>query len=99
MDFRKMLHGEENVYTIYEWLKEAEACPLKEIRGLARYIRKDRNAVEQACQTSFSNALLEGTVNKAKAIKRSMFNRAGPDVLRAKLLYSNNFGGEFYHLN
>lgn len=99
MNFRKMLHGDENAYTIDEWLKEAESCPLKEIRGFARYIRKDRNAVEQACQTSFSNALLEGTVNKAKAIKRSMFNRAGPDVLRAKLLYSNSFGGEFYHLN
>lgn len=89
MDFRKMLHGEENACTIDEWLEEAESCPLKEIRGFARYIRKDRNAVEQACHTSFSNALLEGTVNKAKAIKRSMFNRAGPDVLRAKLLYSN----------
>lgn len=99
MDFRKMLHGEENAYTIDEWLEEAEACPLKHIRSFARYIRKDRNAVEQACHTSFSNALLEGTVNKAKAIKRSMFNRAGPDVLRAKMLYSNWFGEKSYHLN
>ena len=99
MDFRKMLHGEENACTIDEWLKEAEACPLKEIGCFARYIRKDRNAVEQACLTSFSNALLEGTVNKVKAIKRSMFNRAGPDVLRAKLLYSTQFREGAYHLN
>ena len=99
MDFRKMLHGEENACTIDEWLKEAEACPLKEIGCFARYIRKDRNAVEQACLTSFSNALLEGTVNKVKAIKRSMFNRAGPDVLRAKLLYSTRFREGAYHLN
>ena len=99
MDFRKMLYGEENAYTIDEWLEEAEACPLKHIRSFARYIRKDRNAVEQACHASFSNALLEGTVNKAKAIKRSMFNRAGPNVLRAKMLYSNWFGEKSYHLN
>ncbi|MBQ3699738.1 MAG: hypothetical protein II886_07495, partial [Prevotella sp.] len=42
---------------------------------------------------------LEGTVNKAKAIKRSMFNRANPDVLRAKILYSGMKWGWNYHLN
>lgn len=70
-------------------VKEAEACPLKEIRGFAKYIRKDRNAVEQTCRTAFNNGLLEGTVNKAKAFKRNMFNKAGPAVLRAKLLYAD----------
>lgn len=89
MDFRKMIHGEENAQTMDEWLKEAEACPLKEIRGFAKYIRKDRNAVEQACRTAFNNGLLEGTVNKVKAFKRNMFNKAGPAVLRAKLLYAD----------
>jgi transposase len=89
MDFRKMIHGEENAQTMDEWLKEAEACPLKEISGFAKYIRKDRNAVEQTCRTAFNNGLLEGTVNKAKAFKRNMFNKAGPAVLRAKLLYAD----------
>ncbi len=49
----------------------------------------DKEAVIRACSTNYSNALLEGTVNKTKAIKRSMFNRANADVLRAKLLYSS----------
>ena len=89
MDFRKMIHGEEKAQTMDEWLKEAEACPLKEIRSFAKYIRKDRNAVEQPCRTAFNNGLLEGTVNKAKAFKRNMFNKAGPAVLRAKLLYAD----------
>lgn len=89
MDFRKMIHGEENAQTMDEWLKEAEACPLKEIRDFAKYIRKDRDAVEQACRTAFNNGLLEGTVNKAKAFKRNMFNKAGLAVLRAKLLYAD----------
>ena len=30
----------------------------------------------------------EGTVNKAKAIKRGMYNRANADVLRAKMIYA-----------
>lgn len=89
MDFRKMIHGEENAQPMDEWLKDAEACPLKEIRDFAKYIRKDRDAVEQACRTAFNNGLLEGTVNKAKAFKRNMFNKAGPAVLRAKLLYAD----------
>ena len=49
--------------------------------------------------TNYSNALLEGTVNKTKAIKRSMFNRANADVLRAKLLYSGLKCDWNYHPN
>lgn len=52
-----------------------------------------------ACTTYYNNGLLEGTVNKTKAIKRSMFNRANADVLRAKLLYSNLKWDWNYHLN
>ena len=96
---RKMLHDEDDAPTMDEWLKEAEKCQVKQIRGFAEYIRKDKKAVEQACRTCFNNGLLEGTVNKAKAIKRSMFNRANPDVLRAKILYSGMKWGWNYHLN
>ena len=87
--FRKMLHAEDDAPTMDEWLKDARKCGVREISGFAWYIEKDRVAVERAYTTDFSNALLEGTVNKAKAIKRSMYNRAKADVLRAKLLYSD----------
>ena len=97
--FRKMLHGEDDAPTMDEWIKEAAACHVKEIRDFAEYIRKDRKAVELACSTCFNNGLLEGTVNKTKAIKRSMFNRANADVLRAKLLYGNLKWDWNYHLN
>ena len=72
---------------------------VKEIKAFAEYVRKDREAIELACTTKFSNALLEGTVNKAKAIKRSMFNRANADILRAKLIYGNWKGYWNHHLN
>ncbi|MBO6059219.1 MAG: ISL3 family transposase, partial [Bacteroidaceae bacterium] len=97
--FRKMLHDEDDAPTMDEWLKEATMCQVEEIRDFAEYIRKDRMAVEQACHTCFNNGLLEGTVNKAKAIKRSMFNRANADVLRAKLLYGNLKWDWNYHPN
>ena len=82
-----------------DWLEEAERCQAREIRGFAEYIRNDRKAVELACTTSYNNGLLEGTVNKTKAIKRSMFNRAKADVLRAKVLYSGLKWDWNYHPN
>lgn len=97
--FRKMLHDEEDAPTMDGWLKEAEACPVKEIRDFAKYIKEDRKAVEQACCTCFNNGLLEGMVNKIKAIKRSMFNRTKADVLRAKILYSGMKWDWNYHPN
>ena len=70
----------------------AERCgglSVERDKGLCKIYKVDRDAVEQACRTAFNNGLLEGTVNKAKAFKRNMFNKAGPAVLRAKLLYAD----------
>jgi hypothetical protein len=97
--FRKMLHAEENAPNMDDWLKDAVKCKIREIRGFALCIKKDKEAVVRACSTNYSNALLEGTVNKTKAIKRSMFNRANADVLRAKLLYSSMKWDWNYHPN
>ena len=97
--FRKMLHDEDDAPTMDDWLKEAWKCPVKEIRGFAEYVSNDRKAVEMACRTRFNNGLLEGTVNKAKAIKRSMYNRAKPEVLRAKMVFGGMKWDWNYHLN
>ena len=86
--FRKMIHAEDDAPDMDDWLKEASRCKIRDIKGFAQYIRKDKETVVRACSCSFNNALLEGTVNKTKAIKRGMFNRAKPDVLRAKVIYS-----------
>lgn len=85
--FCDMIHGREGAPDVSTWIKEAETCHCSKIYAFAQYIKKDAKAVEQACLTNFSNALLEGNVNRAKAIKRSMFNRAGIYSLRAKMIY------------
>lgn len=85
--FCDMIHGREGAPDVYTWIKEAETCKYSKIYSFAQYIKKDAKAVEQAYLTNFSNALLEGNVNRAKAIKRSMYNRAGIDTLRAKMIY------------
>lgn len=99
IDFCKMIHREDGAPGIDEWVEEAIACKNISLTSFAEYILTDKNAIEQACLTNFSNAILEGSVNKAKAIKRSMYNRASPELLRAKLLYSRDEHWTLYHLN
>lgn len=87
MHFCNMIYAREGAPNIAEWIKEAECSPYSLIKSFALYIRKDRKAVEQAYLTNYSNALLEGNVNRTKAIKRGMYNRAGIKALRAKIIY------------
>lgn len=97
--FRKMLHAEDDAPCMDDWLKDAIRCKIREIRSFALCVRKDKEVVIETCSTNYSNALLEGTVNKTKAIKKSMFNRANADVLRTKLLYSGMKWDRNYHPN
>ena len=87
INFRRMIHREEGAPDLQTWIRQAKECQIREITEFAEYVRKDRDAVEQACLTNYSNAIMEGTVNKIKAVKRSMYNRAHVHLLRAKLIY------------
>ena len=97
--FRKMIHGEDDAPDIAGWIRMASECQVREMTEFAEYIRKDKDAIEQACLTNYSNAVMEGTVNKIKAVKRSMYNRAGVQMLRAKLIYGGVKQYQPYHLN
>ena len=97
--FCKMIHGDDDAPDVDTWIEEAEKCKNKKITSFASYIRRDRDAVEQACLTNFSNAKLEGNVNRTKAIKRSMYNRAKPQSLRAKIIFAGRPEALKYHLN
>ncbi|MBE6260550.1 MAG: transposase [Prevotella sp.] len=70
-----MLHAEDDAPDVDDWLKDAVKCKVREIRGFTLRVRKGREAVMIACSTNFSNAILEGTVNKTKVIKMAMFSQ------------------------
>ena len=99
ISFRRMLHAERGAPDVTEWIRQARECHVKEITEFAEYVRRDKDAVEQACLTNYSNAVMEGTVNKIKAVKRAMYNRANVEILRAKLIYGGNKMNWNYHLN
>ena len=93
-----MIHGEDGAPDVDEWIRQAMQCQNKGMAEFAEYIRKDKDAVRQACLTNYSNAVMEGTVNKIKATKRNMYNRAQVQILRAKLIYGGNKKRWIYHL-
>jgi transposase len=70
-----------------EWLAKAlpSCCP--EIRRFAEGIRQDEAAVAAARTETWSNGPVEGQVNRLKLIKRSMFGRAGFELLRARVVH------------
>lgn len=83
-EFRGILNGKV-VGDLEEWIKRAEEADSEAIKSFAKYIKSDRKAVKAAIDYSWNNALLEGTVNKLKTIKRQMYNRAGTGLLLAKM--------------
>lgn len=46
----------------------------------------EREAVELALTTPWSNSPIEGHINRLKVIKRQMYGRAGFQLLKARVL-------------
>lgn len=71
-----------------DWLSEAEASEVAEIRRFARRARQDEDAIRAGCTLIHSNGQTEGKITKLKLIKRSMYGRANFDLLRRRALYA-----------
>lgn len=69
------------------WLGALSSSGIRELRAFAVGVDRDFDAVRAALETAYSNGPVEGHVNRLKTLKRSMYGRAGLDLLRARLLY------------
>lgn len=52
----------------------------------ARTLNRDFDAVKNAIEMPWSNGQTEGQINRLKTFKRAMYGRAGPELLRARML-------------
>jgi len=52
----------------------------------ARVLRRDIDAVGNAIDLPWSDGQAEGQINRLKTIKRAMYGRAGPELLRARMM-------------
>ena len=81
--FRDMLAG-ENCFELHRWIDTAGMLGSKDIRTFAEGIRNDYTAVKRAIDHRYNNGLLEGTVCKIKAVKRTMYGKASFKLLEIK---------------
>ena len=65
------------------WIRAAEESGFK---GFAGSLRQDRDAVHAALTLPWSTGPVEGQINRLKVIKRTMYGRAGFDLLRRRVL-------------
>ncbi|MBB4186231.1 hypothetical protein GGE07_002890 [Sinorhizobium terangae] len=49
-------------------------------------LRRDIDAVDNAIELPWSNGQAEGQINRLKTLKPAMYGRAGPELLRARML-------------
>jgi transposase len=71
------------------WADRAEASDIQEIRSFAAGLRKDWAAVTAGLTLPWSSGTVEGHVNRIKMIKRQMYGRARPDLLRKRVLLAD----------
>lgn len=72
---------------LYLFIEKYKQSTLKEISSFANGLEVDIEAVENAVASDLSNGFVEGTNNKIKMIKRTMYGRCNPLLLKAKLMY------------
>jgi transposase len=73
---------------LQEWIEQARASDVSELKGFAAKLRQDQDAVIAALTLPYSQGQTEGFITKLKLLKRSMYGRAKLDLLRGRILYA-----------
>ncbi|SCB24003.1 Transposase [Rhizobium miluonense] len=79
-----------NPEALDEWIDDAIDTELTAITRFASVLRRDIDAVNNAIELPWSNGQAEGQINRLKTLKRAMYGRAGPELMRARMLQLNH---------
>ncbi len=85
MRFNGILRG-RNSEASNAWIDDAIDSELVPLMRFARVLLRDIKAVNNAIELPWSNGQAEGQINRLKTLKRAMYGRAGPELLRARML-------------
>ncbi|AYG64068.1 transposase (plasmid) [Rhizobium jaguaris] len=73
-----------------EGIDDAVDTEFTAIMRFASVLRRDTDAVKNAIELPWSNGQAEGQINRLKMLKRAMYGRAGPELMRARMLPLNH---------
>jgi transposase len=86
-DFAQMLRDRKGD-RLAGWIEEASGSGVGELERFAAGLRADEAAVQAGLTLIWSNAQVEGHVNRLKLIKRAMYGRGNFDLLRQRVLHA-----------
>lgn len=89
MRFKGILRG-KNPDLLEPWIDDAIDTELAEMVRFAKALYRDLDAVKNAIDLPWSNGQAEGQINRLKTLKRAMYGRAGPELMRARMLPLNH---------
>ena len=92
--FRDMMDNKQG-HLLKDWISEVMQSCIPEIKGFARGLLSDYQAVVNALTLPWSNRQVEGQINKLKTIKRQMYGRADFELLRKRIILHS----AYYHQN
>jgi transposase len=68
------------------WISQVMESRIPELKSFADSLKQDQLAVVAALTHEWSSGRVEGQVNRLKLVKRAMYGRAKPDLLKARML-------------
>ena len=71
------------------WMNSADTDDQPALHSFVRGLRRDQDAVTAGLTMHWNSGAVEGHVNRIKMLKRQMFGRANPDLLRKRILLSD----------
>jgi transposase len=89
IEFKQMME-EGKGSLLKRWIDKAVNSGITELRGCAKGLLSDFEAVKNAFTMPWSNGPVEGLINKLKTLKRLMYGRAGFELLRKRLLLDSS---------
>jgi len=87
--FAAMMNERRGRKQLEPWMTAAEATGEPALRSFVTGLRADQDAVTNGLSLRWSSGSVEGHVNRIKMLKRQMYGRAKPDLLRKRVLLAD----------
>ncbi len=85
-DFATAIHAHD-VPAFDAWLDRAALTGAPVWKGFTDSLRRDIDAVHHGILLQWSQGPVEGSINRLKSIKRTMYGRGGHDLLRRRVIF------------
>ena len=82
-EFRN-IYNQKNMVLLYLFIEKYKSSEIPELSRFAGGLEKDIEAVENSVASPLSNGFVEGTNNKLKMVKRTMYGRCSRQLVRSK---------------